>query len=141
MKKQAGFTLIEIMVVVVILGVLAAFIVPQIMSRPDDAKMIKAQQDVVRIESALDMYRLDNGTYPTQAQGLEALVHQPTMPPVPKNYNASGYLRRLPNDPWGHEYQYRNPGIYGPIDVFSYGADGREGGEGVNKDIGNWEAK
>lgn len=131
MNKQRGFTLIEIMVVVVILGVLAAFIVPQILSRPDEAKMIKAQQDVVRIESALDMYRLDNGAYPTQAQGLEALVTQPTVPPAPRNYNASGYLRRLPADPWGNDYQYRNPGVHGAIDVFS---------SGNGQEIGNWQA-
>lgn len=132
MNKQKGFTLIEIMVVVVILGVLAAFIVPQILSRPDEAKMIKAQQDVIRIESALDMYKLDNGTYPTQAQGLQALVKQPSTPPVPRNYNSSGYLRRLPADPWGNDYQYRNPGTHGPIDVYSEQSDGRE--------IGNWQA-
>jgi general secretion pathway protein G len=132
MKKQQGFTLIEIMVVVVILGVLAAFIVPQILSRPDEAKMIKAQQDVMRIESALDMYRLDNGVYPSQAQGLEALVKQPSVPPVPRNYNSSGYLRRLPTDPWGNEYQYRNPGVHSAIDVYSENSDGRE--------IGNWQA-
>jgi general secretion pathway protein G len=132
MKKQKGFTLIEIMVVVVILGVLAAFIVPQILSRPDEAKMIKAQQDVVRIESALDMYRLDNGVYPTQAQGLDALVKQPSTPPVPRNYNSSGYLRRLPTDPWGNEYQYRNPGTHAAIDIYSENSDGRE--------IGNWQA-
>lgn len=131
MKKQQGFTLIEIMVVVVILGVLAAFIVPQILSRPDEAKMIKAQQDVIRIESALDMYKLDNGVYPTQAQGLDALVRQPSVPPVPRNYNSSGYLRRLPTDPWGNEYQYRNPGMHGNIDVFSNTSDGTE--------IGNWQ--
>jgi general secretion pathway protein G len=131
MKKQRGFTLIEIMVVVVILGVLAAFIVPQILSRPDEAKKIKAQQDVVRIESALDMYRLDNGVYPSQAQGLDALVRQPTVAPVPRNYNASGYLRRMPTDPWGNEYQYRNPGMHGTVDIFSNGSDGNE--------IGNWQ--
>lgn len=130
MHKQKGFTLIEIMVVVVILGVLAAFIVPQVLSRPDEAKMIKAQQDVVRIESALDMYRLDNGVYPSQAQGLDALTSQPTVQPVPRNYNASGYLRRLPTDPWGNEYQYRNPGVHGTIDVFS---------EGNGEEIGNWQ--
>lgn len=140
MKKQRGFTLIEIMVVVVILGVLAAFIVPQILSRPDEAKMIKAQQDVVRIESALDMYRLDNGMYPSQAQGLEALVTQPSTPPTPRNYNSTGYLRRLPKDPWGNDYEYRNPGVHGIIDIYSLGADGREGGEGLNMDIGNWHA-
>jgi general secretion pathway protein G len=141
MKRNIkGFTLIEVMVVVVILGILAAFVVPQIMSRPDEAKMVKAQQDVIRLESALDLYRLDNGQYPTQAQGLSALVSKPTTPPIPTHYNASGYLKRLPKDPWGHDYQYRNPGIYGDADVFSFGADGREGGEGVDKDIGNWQS-
>lgn len=139
MQLQRGFTLIEVMVVVVILSVLAAFVVPQIMSRPDEAKMVKAQQDVVRIESALDMYRLDNGRYPTQAQGLSALVNRPSTPPVPQHYNSSGYLRRLPVDPWGREYQYRNPGIHGEIDVFSLGKDGQEGGEGSNAEIGNWQ--
>ena len=139
-RRVRGFTLIEVMVVVVILGILAAFVVPQIMSRPDEAKMVKAQQDVIRLESALDLYRLDNGQYPTQAQGLAALVQKPTTPPVPSHYNGSAYLKRLPKDPWGHDYQYRNPGIYGDIDVFSLGADGREGGEGVDQDIGNWQA-
>ncbi len=140
MKKTRGFTLIEVMVVVVILSILAAFVVPQIMSRPDEAKMVKAQQDVIRIESALDLYRLDNGDYPTQAQGLAALVQKPTVSPIPSHYNASAYLKRLPKDPWGHEYQYRNPGIYSDVDVFSLGADGREGGEGVDSDIGNWQS-
>lgn len=140
MRKSCGFTLIEVMVVVVILGILAAFVVPQIMSRPDEAKMVKAQQDVIRLESALDLYRLDNGQYPTQAQGLAALVQKPSTPPVPAHYSASAYLKRLPKDPWGHDYQYRNPGVYGDVDVFSLGADGREGGSGVDQDIGNWQA-
>lgn len=139
--RQKGFTLIEIMVVVVILGILAAFVVPQVLSRPDEAKIVKAQQDVMRIESALDLYRLDNGDYPSQAQGLDALVHAPTISPVPSHYNPSGYLKRLPKDPWGNDYQYRNPGVYGEIDVFSLGADGQEGGEGKNADIGNWDAE
>lgn len=139
MKKQTGFTLIEIMVVVVILGVLAAFVVPQILSRPDEAKVVKAQQDVIRIESALDMYRLDNGSYPTQNQGLEALVKRPSTPPVPTHYSTSGYLRRMPQDPWGHPYQYRHPGMHGDVDIFSLGSDGREGGEGSNAEIGNWK--
>lgn len=139
-RQQKGFTLIEVMVVVVILGILAAFVVPQIMSRPDEAKMVKAQQDVIRIESALDLYRLDNGQYPTQAQGLQALVKKPNTPPAPAHYNPSGYLKRLPKDPWGHDYQYRNPGVHGDIDVFSLGADGREGGESTDQDIGNWHA-
>ncbi len=140
MKAIRGFTLIEVMVVVVILGILAAFVVPQIMSRPDEAKMVKAQQDVLRIESALDLYRLDNGQYPSQGQGLAALVQRPTVPPVPEHYSASAYLKRLPKDPWGHDYQYRNPGVYGDVDVFSLGADGREGGEGTSSDIGNWQS-
>jgi general secretion pathway protein G len=140
MKRARGFTLIEVMVVVVILGILAAFVVPQIMSRPDEAKMVKAQQDVLRLESALDLYRLDNGQYPSQGQGLAALVQKPSTPPVPSHYNPSAYLKRLPKDPWGHEYQYRNPGLYGDVDIFSLGADGREGGEGVDSDIGNWQA-
>lgn len=139
MKRQNGFTLIEIMVVVVILGVLAAFVVPQILSRPDEAKMVKAQQDVIRIESALDMYRLDNGSYPSQGQGLEALVQIPSSPPIPTHYSSSAYLRRMPMDPWGRPYQYRNPGVHGDIDIFSLGADGREGGEESNGDIGNWK--
>lgn len=138
MKKQTGFTLIEVMVVVVILGILAAFVVPQVLSRPDEAKRVKAQQDVIRIESALDMYRLDNGSYPTQGQGLDALVKRPSTPPVPQHYASNGYLRRLPADPWGHPYQYRNPGLHGDIDVFSLGKSGRETA-GAEEEIGNWK--
>lgn len=138
MIKQRGFTLIEVMVVVVILGILAAIIVPQIMSRPDQAKVIKAQQDVLAIENALDLYKLDNGFYPSTDQGLQALVKKPETAPVPRDWKQGGYLKRLPKDPWNHPYQYLNPGSHGALDIFSYGADGKPGGEGINAVLGNW---
>jgi general secretion pathway protein G len=137
-KKQAGFTLIEIMVVIVILGVLAALIIPRVMSRPDEARVVAAKQDVATLVQALKLYRLDNFNYPNNQQGLMALAKKPDVEPVPANWKAGGYLDQLPKDPWGHDYQYINPGIHGEIDVFSYGADGVAGGEGVNADIGNW---
>lgn len=133
--KQRGFTLIEVMVVVVILGILAAFIVPRLMDRPDAARIAKAQSDIRAIESALSLYRLDNHRYPSTDQGLEALVERPADAPA---WKEGGYLDRLPRDPWGNDYQYLNPGIHGTIDVFTYGADGVEGGEGANADVGNW---
>lgn len=133
-----GFTLIEIMVVVVILGILAAIAVPRIMDRPDVARVTKAKQDIRTIESALKLYRLDNFRYPTTEQGLEALVEKPTIPPEPKNWKPGGYLERMPTDPWGEPYHYRNPGEHGEIDVYTYGRDGRPGGEGTDADIGNW---
>src|SRR5690606_19367119 len=129
---------IEIMVVVVILGILAALVVPQVMSRPDQAKITVAQGDIKGISSALDMYRLDNHAYPSTQQGLEALVKKPSGNPAPKNWNRDGYLRRLPGEPWGNEYQYRAPGRTGAFDLCSLGADGREGGSASNADIGNW---
>lgn len=135
---QAGFTLIEIMVVVVILGILAAVVVPRIMDRPDQARITKAAQDIRILENSLRLYRLDNFIYPTTEQGLEALVVRPTTPPEPRRWKEGGYVDRLPRDPWGNEYQYLNPGVHGEIDIFSYGADGRPGGEGVNAEIGNW---
>ena len=139
-KRQRGFTLIEMMVVVVILGVLAAIVVPKIMSRPDKAKLVKAQQDILAFESALNLYKLDNSDYPTTEQGLEALVIKPTLEPVPSNWKAGGYLKQVPQDPWSHAYNYLNPGEKNPtsFDVFSYGADGKPGGSGFNTDIGNW---
>lgn len=137
-RRQAGFTLIEIMVVVVILGILAAVVVPRIMDRPDQARVTKAAQDIRSLENALRLYRLDNFFYPTTDQGLEALVVRPTTQPEPRRWKEGGYIDRLPRDPWGGEYQYLNPGVHGEIDVFSYGADGRPGGEGVNAEIGNW---
>ena len=137
--RAAGFTLIEVMVVVVILGILAAVVVPRIMDRPDDARITKAQQDVRALGAALDLYRLDNYSYPTTEQGLQALVRKPTAPPEPRNWRQGGYLRDgLPKDPWGGDYQYLSPGIHAEIDIFSYGANGRPGGEGINAEIGNW---
>lgn len=135
---QAGFTLIEIMVVVVILGILAAVVVPRIMDRPDQARIIKAAQDIRALENALRLYRLDNFFYPSTDQGLEALVARPTNPPEPRRWKEGGYIDRLPSDPWGSPYKYLNPGVHGEIDIFSYGVDGRSGGEGVNAEIGNW---
>lgn len=136
--NAAGFTLIEIMVVVVILGILAAVVVPRIMDRPDMARVTKARQDIRQLESALNLYRLDNFRYPTTEQGLEALVEQPATGPEPRNWNAEGYINSLPRDPWGNTYQYLNPGVHGPVDVWTWGADGQPGGEDLNADIGNW---
>jgi len=137
-RAQRGFTLIEVMVVVAILGILAAIVIPRIMDRPDEARVIKAKQDIRAMESALQLYRLDNFAYPTTDQGLEALVSKPSGSPEPKNWKAGGYLERLPKDPWGNEYQFLSPGVRGQFDIFSYGADGSPEGEGVNSDIGNW---
>lgn len=135
---QRGFTLIEIMVVVVILGILAAVVVPKIMDNPDKARIVKAKNDVQSIKQTLDLYKLDNFSYPSTDQGLLALVQKPSGSPEARNWKQGGYLDRLPKDPWGNEYQYLNPGVNAEIDVFSYGADGRPSGEGVNADIGNW---
>ncbi len=138
---QSGFTLIEIMVVVVILGVLAALVVPNIMSRPDQAKQTVARSDIKAISSALEIYRLDNGFYPSSDQGLEALSSQPTGTPEPRNWNPDGYLKKIPSDPWGNPYQFEYPGTHnsGSYDLYSLGADGRIGGEGFNADLGNWD--
>ena len=138
--KQAGFTLIEIMVVVVILAVLAALVLPSIMGRPDEARVVAAKQDVATILQGLKLYRLDNGRYPTTEQGLQALVTRPTTAPVPANWKQGGYLERMPRDPWGRTYQYLNPGLKGEIDVFSFGADGQAGGSGIDADIGSWDS-
>jgi general secretion pathway protein G len=133
-----AFTLIEVMVVVAILAVLAALIVPKVMSRPDEARVVAARQDIASLLQALKLYRLDNLRYPTTEQGLAALVTRPTLPPVPPNWKPGGYLERLPRDPWGHPYQYLSPGLRGEVDVFSFGADGTAGGEGFDADIGSW---
>ncbi|TLX57665.1 type II secretion system protein GspG [Stutzerimonas nosocomialis] len=138
-RTQGGFTLIEIMVVVVILGILAALVVPQVMSRPDQAKVTVAKGDIKAIAAALDMYKLDNFAYPSTQQGLDALVQRPTGNPQPKNWNRDGYLKRLPQDPWGNDYQYLSPGTRGQFDLYSFGADGKEGGSDLNADIGNWD--
>jgi general secretion pathway protein G len=135
---QGGFTLLEVMVVVVILGILAALVVPKIISRPDEARVIAAKQDIAALMQALKLYRLDNQRYPATEQGLQALTAQPTTAPLAPNWKAGGYVERLPRDPWGNPYQYLNPGVRGEIDVFSYGADGALGGEANDADIGSW---
>ena len=137
-ETQKGFTLIEIMVVIVIIGVLATLIIPRLMSRPDEARVIAARQDLATIVSALKLYRLDIGRYPTSEQGLKALVAKPSEEPIPTNWKIGGYLDRLPNDPWGKPYQYSSPGLKGEMDVFSFGADGKLGGVELGTDIGNW---
>jgi general secretion pathway protein G len=134
---QAGFTLIELMVVLVIIGVLAALIVPNVLDRADDARSTAARTDVNNLMQALKLYRLDNQRYPTGEQGLQALVTKPTAGPTPPNWKP--YLERLPNDPWGRPYQYLNPGVKAEIDVMSFGADGQPGGEGKNADVGSWQ--
>lgn len=140
-SKDAGFTLIEIMVVIAIIGILATLIVPKIMGRPDEARVVAAKQDVGTIVQALKLYRLDIGRYPTTDQGLKALVEKPTSEPVPQNWKMGGYLDSLPKDPWGNNYQYANPGTNGEIDVYSFGSDGKPGGIGLDADIGNWQPK
>ena len=138
MQKQRGFSLIEIMVVVIILGILASLVVPKIMSRPDDARAVKAKHDLLGIQNALDLYRLDNGFYPSTDQGLTALVSKPNTRPNPQHWKA--YLKSLPKDPWGRDYLYLNPGQHGEIDIFTFGANGHAGGDGINAEIGNWNA-
>jgi general secretion pathway protein G len=138
-RAARGFTLIEIMVVVAILGILAALVVPKIMGRPDEARIVAAKQDIAAIKQALNLYRLDNTRYPTTEQGLQALVEKPASGPIPGNWKAGGYLERLPKDPWGAPYQYLSPGVRSEIDIFSLGADGATGGEGNDADIGSWE--
>ena len=133
-----GFTLIEIMVVVVIMGVLAALVVPRLMGRTDDARILAAKQDIATLMQALKLYRLDNQRYPTNEQGLQALVSKPSGGPSPPNWKAGGYLDRLNKDPWGNPYQYQSPGSHGEVDVYSYGADGKPGGTGNDADIGSW---
>ncbi|MFN7002566.1 MAG: type II secretion system major pseudopilin GspG [Roseinatronobacter sp.] len=137
-KAAAGFSLIELMVVVVILSILAVVIVPRVIDRPDQARVSRAQSDIAALEAALALYRLDNQSYPTTEQGLDALVTRPSRAPVPQNWAEGGYIARVPTDPWGRDYQYLYPGVQGDYDLFSYGADGRPGGTGVNAVIGNW---
>lgn len=137
-RTQRGFTLIEIMVVVVILGILAAVVVPRIMDNPGKARAAKAKQDIRQLESALELYKLDNFSYPNTQQGLEALVTKPSGDPQPKNYKQGGYIKSLPKDPWGNPYQFLSPGVKTEIDIFTLGADNQPGGEGEAADIGNW---
>jgi len=136
--RQGGFTLIEIMVVIVIIGIMATMIVPSIMSKPDEARVIAAKQDINTLVQALKIYRLDIGRYPTTEQGLKALVEKPTAEPIPQNWKPGGYLDLLPKDPWGYAYQYQNPGSRSEMDVFSFGADNKSGGTSLDADIGNW---
>lgn len=136
---MAGFSLIELMVVVVILSILAVVIVPRVIDRPDQARVARVKSDLATLSSALDLYRLDNQSYPTTEQGLDALVTRPTRPPVPANWAANGYIDRLPSDPWGNAYQYLSPGVHGPFDIFSLGANGRPGGTGMDAEIGTWQ--
>ena len=136
-RRAQGFTLIELMVVLVIIGVLAALIVPNVLDRTDDARATAARTDVHNIMQALKLYKLDNQRFPTAEQGLQALIARPTTAPAPINWKP--YLEKLPNDPWGRPYQYLNPGIKGEVDVMSFAADGASGGDGKNADIGSWQ--
>ena len=135
-KKQSGFTLLEIMVVIVILGILASVVVPNLMGNKEKADKQKATSDIVALENALDMYKLDNSNYPSTDQGLEALVSEPNGAPQARNYAEDGYIRRLPEDPWGYDYVLNSPGSHGKIDILSVGPDGEEG---TDDDIGNWK--
>jgi general secretion pathway protein G len=136
-----GFTLIEVMVVVVILSVLAALVVPRIMDNPEKARRMKAEQDIRAIETALKLYKLDNYVYPTTDQGLEALVVRTQIPPEPRQWKKGGYLESMPKDPWGFDYNYLKPGIHGEFDLYSQGVDGQPDGTDMNADIGNWQLK
>ena len=138
-QRQRGFTLLEIMVVIVILGILASLVVPNLMGNKEKADRQKAVSDITALENALDMYKLDNSVYPNTEQGLEALVTKPTSQPEPRNYRDDGYIKRLPKDPWGRDYVYLSPGEHGDFDLISLGADSQEGGEGVDADIKSWE--
>ena len=135
--QQRGFTLIEIMVVVIIIGILAAIVAPNVIGRIDDAQIVKAEAEISNIENAMKFFRLDNFTYPTSEQGIDSLVTNPNDPGV-RNWKAGGYLDRMPEDPWGRPYMYLSPGVNGEIDIFTLGRDGQEGGEGIDATIGNW---
>jgi len=139
LTSSRGFTLIEVLVVIVILGILAALIVPRVMDRPDQARAVAAKSDIAAIMQGLKLYRLDNGMYPSTDQGLSALVRKPERGEIPRNWKSGGYLERLPKDPWESDYQYLNPGIRGEVDVFSLGRDRQPGGEGPDADIGSWQ--
>ena len=140
-KDNRGFTLIEIMVVIIILGILAVYIGPKIMGRPEEAKQVKAKVDISALETALKLYKLDNGVYPSTEQGLQALVEKPESGNIPTKWRDGGYLDKgkVPKDPWKNEFVYISPGVHGDFDIISYGSDGVPGGEGQNMDINNWE--
>ncbi len=137
--REEGFTLIEIMVVIFIIALLAALVVPKIVGRTEEAKRTAALTQIREFENALSLYHLDNGSYPTTEQGLEALVKKPTLPPEPNSYKPGGYISKIPKDPWGHPFVYLSPGTHGEFDIMSYGADGARGGKGNNKDIVSWD--
>ena len=139
LNSSSGFSLIEVMVVIVILGILATMIVPRIMGRPDEARRTKAMLDIKSISQALELYRLDNYQYPTTEQGLHALVVKPTIEPIPPKWKSDGYLSKVPMDPWGNHFVYLSPGLYGSFDIISFGADGEQGGEEKNADIQSWK--
>lgn len=137
---QSAFTLIEIMIVLVIMGILASLVVPKLMGRTDDARVLQAKQDISTMLGALKMYKLDNLRYPTTEQGLQALITKPTSGPAANGYKSEGYISKLPKDPWGNPYQYMSPGLKGgDVDIFSYGQDGQPGGVGYDADIGSWD--
>jgi len=140
-RNNQGFTLIELMIVIIILGVLAMYIAPKFMERPGEAKQVKARLDITSFETALKLYKLDSGKYPSTEQGLQALVDQPQTGDIPKKWRAGGYLekRKVPKDPWDNEYIYLSPGLKGDFDLISYGADASPGGEGEDKDVNNWD--
>jgi len=135
---EAGFSLLELMVVVGIMSILALVIMPRVINRPDQARVARAKSDLATLENAIRLYRLDNFVYPTTQQGLSALVDAPTTPPQPTNFAEGGYIDRMPQDPWGRDYQYLSPGVHGEFDVFTFGADGVSGGTGTDADIGSW---
>ncbi len=137
-QSDDGFSLLELMVVVVIMSILALVIVPRIIDRPDQARVARVQSDLAVLSEAVNLYRLDNLGYPTTEQGLQALVARPVSDPVPENWQDGGYIQNLPTDPWGKEYQYLSPGVHGDFDIFTFGADGVAGGDGVDADVGTW---
>lgn len=137
-RSDSGFSLLELMVVVVIMSILALVIVPRIIDRPDQARVARVKSDLAVLSEAIQLYRLDNLTYPTTEQGLQALVTKPVTEPEAQNWADGGYIQALPNDPWGKEYQYLSPGVHGDFDIFTFGADGVTGGDGVNADVGTW---
>jgi general secretion pathway protein G len=138
LKKDRGFTLIEIMVVLIIIGLLAGIVVPKLMGRTEEAKHTKTMVQIKNLESALDLYKLDSGNYPSTEQGLQALVEKPAIGEIPKNWKEGGYIDKIPKDPWSNPYVYISPGVHGDYDLYSYGADGEEGGDGKNADIQSW---
>ncbi|MFK3739491.1 type II secretion system major pseudopilin GspG [Massilia sp. TN1-12] len=140
-NRQRGFTLVEIMVVVVIIGILGALVVPKLLGRTGESRVTAARTDIKTLKSALQLYKLDNQRYPTTEQGLQALVQKPTSGPAANGWKDGGYIERLPKDPWGNAYQYLSPGLHGDIDIFSLGADGQPGGTGEDTDVGSWDDK